>query len=229
MDSVFEIPHPRAVARHSLPHVFEATLVPLAVFYVTLWAFGVWGALAAALAWSYGAVLRRAITGRRLPGILVLGSILLTVRTIVAVASGSVFIYFLQPTLGTVMVAGAFLLSVPAGRPLAERLATDFLPIPPSLLARPHMRRFFSRISLLWAFVNLGNAAVTLWLLVSQPLATYVVAKTFVSLTATVVAIAVSVLWFTVSMRGQGVRVQFGARTAANLGVDVKVGVAEVP
>lgn len=215
MDPVFEIPHPRALTRHALPHILEATLVPLAVFYVAMWALGVWGALAAALAWSYGAVLRRAITGRRIPGILAIGSLLLTVRTVVAIASGSVFIYFLQPTLGTVVVAGAFLLSVPAGRPLAERLAADFLPIAPDALARPHMRRIFVRITLLWALVHLANAAVTVWLLVSQPVATYVVAKTFVSLAATGTAIAVSALWFRRSMRGHGVHVRFAARPDA--------------
>jgi hypothetical protein len=136
---------------------------------------------------------------------------LLTIRTVIAVASGSVFIYFLQPTLGTVAVAGAFLLSVPAGRPLAERLAADFVPISPDLLARPFMRRFFVRISLLWALVQLTNAAVTIWLLLSQPVATYVVAKTFVSLAATAAAIAVSTLWFTRAMRGHGISVRFGA------------------
>jgi hypothetical protein len=207
----FDIPHLRVMARHAVPHLVEATFVPLIVFYVALWAVGVWGALAAALVWSYGALLRRVLTGKRIPGILAIGAMLLTVRTVIAVASGSVFVYFLQPTLGTVAVAGAFLLSVPAGRPLAERLAADFLPIAPDLLARPYMRRFFARISLLWAMVNLINAAVTIWLLVSQPIETYVVAKTFVSLGATITAIALSTLWFIHSMRGHGVKVRFGA------------------
>lgn len=214
MDPVFEIPHPRVLTRHAVPHLVEATLIPLAVFYAAMWAFGVWGALAAALVWSYGALLRRAVTGRRIPGVLAIGATLLTIRTVVAVASGSVLVYFLQPTLGTVAVAGAFLLSVPVGRPLAERLAADFVPIAPDLLARPYMRRFFIRITLLWAFVQLGNAAVTVWLLISQPVATYVVAKTFVSLGATGLAIALSTLWFIRSMRGHGVRVRFGAKPA---------------
>jgi hypothetical protein len=215
MGPVFEIPHPRALTRHALPHIVEATLVPLAVFYVAMWALGMWGALVAALAWSYGALLRRAMTGRRIPGILAIGSMLLTARTLVAIASGSVFIYFLQPTLGTVALAGAFLLSVPAGRPLAGRLAADFLPLDPDTMARPYMRRFFVRVSLLWAFVQLGNAAVTVWLLVSQPVATFVVAKTFVSMAATGTAIALSALWFWRSMRGVGVHVRFAARPEA--------------
>lgn len=211
---ILEIPHLRGLARHALPHVIEGTLIPLAVFYAAMWVLGVWGALLAALGWSYAALLRRLITRRRIPGVLVLGSALLTIRTLVAVASGSVFVYFLQPTVGTVAVGAAFMLSVPAGRPLAARLAADFLPIEPSLLARPFMRRFFARISLLWAFVNLGNAAVTVWLLVSQPLATYVAAKTAVSLVATSVAIGASTVWFLRSMRRHGVQVRFGVRPA---------------
>lgn len=211
---VFEVPHLRALAGHAGSHLVEATFIPLAVFYGSLRLIGVWGALAAALAWCYGAVLRRVVTRRRIPGVLALGTVLQTVRTVIAVMSGSTFVYFLQPSLGTVAVAGAFLLSVPAGRPLAERLASDFLPIDPDLLARPHMRRFFTGISLLWAVTHLTNAAVTVWLLVSQPVATYVLARTFVSLTATATAIGLSALWFFRSMRRNGVQVRFRSRGA---------------
>jgi hypothetical protein len=201
----WEIPRLRAMARHAVPHVIEATLVPLALFYLTLWLVGVWGALLAALAWSYGAVARRLVTRRRVPGILLIGSMALTARTVVAFASGSVYLYFLQPTLGTMAVSAAFLLSVPAGRPLAERLATDFCALPDSLLATPAVRRFFMRISLLWALTNMVNAVVTLWLLVSQDIATYLLAKTVVSWTLTGGAIVVSTVWFKRSMRRHGV------------------------
>ena len=120
-----ELPQLRTMARHALPHLFEATLIPLALFYVALWYSGVWVALFAALSWSYLAIVRRILIGQRIPGLLVLGAVGLTVRTVVAMASGSVFVYFLQPSLTTVAVGGAFLLSVPAGRPLAQRLSAD--------------------------------------------------------------------------------------------------------
>ena len=178
--------------------------MPLALFYAGLWLLGVWGALLAALAWSYAALARRLVTGRRVPGILLLGAAGLTVRTAVALASGSVFVYFLQPTLGSIVVGGAFLLSVPARRPLAQRLAADFYPLPPAFLASAAGRRFFSRISLLWAFVNMANAALTIWLLVTQPVATFLAFRTAVSLGCTGGAILVSTLWFTRSMRRHG-------------------------
>jgi hypothetical protein len=201
----WEIPRFRNLARHAVPHIVEATLVPLAIFYLSLWLIGVWGALLAALAWSFGAIGVRIATRRRIPGILVLGSLALTARTIIAFSSGSVYLYFLQPTLGTMAVATAFLLSVPAGKPLAQKLAADFCPLPPSLLATPAVRRFFMRISLLWALTNMLNAVVTLWLLLSQDIATYVLAKTIVSWTITGSAIVVSTVWFKRSMRRHGV------------------------
>jgi hypothetical protein len=148
---------------------------------------------------------RRLVTGQRVPGILLLAAVTITARTAVAIASGSVVVYFLQPTLGTALVACAFLLSVPLGRPLAERLARDFCPIPSGVLAQAPVRRFFLQITLLWAFTQLANAAVTLWLLFSQSLATFLVAKTLVSWGLTGTAIVVSTIWFHRSMRRHGI------------------------
>jgi hypothetical protein len=207
-DVRFRIPSLRVLARHAGPYLVEATIIPLALFYLCLWTGGIWLALGVALGWSYMALLRRVVARRRIPGLLVMGAIGLTTRTIVAVSTGSVFIYFLQPTLTTVVVAGAFLLSVPAGRPLAARLAADFCPLPPAVLSSPHVRRFFSRITLLWAFVNLSNAAGTIYLLLTRSVGTYLVTKTVLSLALTGGGIAVSTVWFKVSMRRHGILVR---------------------
>jgi intracellular septation protein A len=199
----FEIPRVRTLARHALPRVIESTIIPVGLFYVFLRVAGVWGAVIAGLGWSYAAIARRLLRGDRVPGLLVLAALGMTVRTAIAAASGSVFLYFLQPSLVTVVVAGAFLLSVPAGKPLAERLAHDFCPLPASLMDRPAIKQVFVRITLLWAFVNLVNATVTIWLLLTTPVAVYVAAKTLVSLAVTAAGIAVSVLWFKRATRDQ--------------------------
>jgi hypothetical protein len=214
--SHFEIPRLPVLARHALPNVLEGTVIPVSVFFVTLHLVGAWGALVAGLAWAYGAIGWRLVRRRRIPGILLLGTATLTARTVVAFATGSVFVYFLQPTLGTALVAAAFLVSVPIGRPLAERLARDFCPLPPGLLANGHVRRFFLRVSLLWAFTGLANVAVTLWLLLSQSIGTFVIAKSATSLVLTGSAIAISTVWFLRSMRRHGVL--DGRRLALNPG-----------
>jgi intracellular septation protein A len=199
--SPFPVPHLAALARHATPHLLEATLIPLGLFYGGLHLFGLWGALLAALVWSYTALLRRLLTRRRVPGILMLGIVGLTARTALALATGSAFLYFLQPTVGTGLVAGVFLGSVLLGRPLAQRLAADFLPLPEALLARHGMRRFFQRVSLLWAAAFLANAGISLWLLVSQSLATFLWSRTVASLALTGLAIVVSTWWFRRSVR----------------------------
>lgn len=210
-----EIPRLRALARHALPNLVESSLIPLAAFYAALWLVGVWGGLIAALVWSYTAIARRLLTRTPVPGLLVLGAVGMTARTIVAAASGSVFVYFLQPTLTTVLVGGIFLVSVPAGRPLAERLAGDFCPLPAAFMGSPPVRRFFARITVLWAFVQLTNAAVSIWLLVTQPVGTYVVARTATSWVLTGGAVAVSTLYFRRSMRRHGITVHWRGTAVA--------------
>ena len=127
----------------------------------------------------------------------------LTARSVVALASGgsSLFVYFLQPSLATALVGGAFLLSVPLGRPLAEKLAHDFVTMPASFFKGPKVRQLFVRISLLWALVSLINAAATLALLLNVPIAAYLAAKTGVSCGLTLGGIVLSSWWFRRSLR----------------------------
>jgi hypothetical protein len=200
-----QIPDLRTVARHAVPRFIEGTLIPLALFLVTLRILGVWGAMTAGLVWVYAAILVRVVMRRRVPGILLISALTITARTVIALASGSVVVYFLQPSLAGMLVAGAFLLSVPIDKPLAGRLANDFCPLPAEMHLNTHVRRFFRQISLLWAFAQTANAAITIWLLFSQSVGTFVVMRSVVSTTVTVAAIAASVLWFKRSMARNGI------------------------
>jgi hypothetical protein len=192
-----ELPRLRDLAKHAAPKLIEATVAPLALFYAGLLAIGPKGAICAALAWSYLAVLRRVWLHERIPGILLVATAGLSARSVVAIVShGSLFVYFLQPSLATALVGGAFLLSVPLGCPLAERLARDFVPLPAAFLTRPKVRQLFVRISLLWALVSLANAAGTVLLLLSMPITMYAAARTGFSGALTLGAIVLSSWWF---------------------------------
>jgi hypothetical protein len=195
-DQRFEMPGLGALARHALPNVVQGVLLPVGVFYLFLWLAGMWGAIIAGLAWSWLAVAYRVVTRQRVPGLLLLGALGLTARTAIAVATESVFIYFLQPTLGTIAMAVAFLFSVPAGRPLAARLAGDFLPMPGWFADHPAIRRFFVRITVLWAGIHLATAGIALWLLISQPVSVYVAAKAGSTSLLWIAGVAGSTSWF---------------------------------
>ncbi|HET9058574.1 MAG TPA: VC0807 family protein [Acidimicrobiales bacterium] len=198
VDHHFEIPRLRDLARRAAPQVVEATLIPLVLFYGALAALGATGAICAALAWNYLALGRRVLMRERVPGLLVLSTVGLTARSLIALLSGqhSLFVYFLQPSLATALIGGAFLLSVPLGRPLAEKLAHDFVAFPAGFVKHPKVRRLFVRISLLWALVSLANAAGTILLLLNFPIATYLAAKTGLSAGLTGAGIVLSSWWF---------------------------------
>ena len=138
------MPSPRAALRHAFPIVVEAALAPLALFYLVLVLGGFRAALVAALVWSYVALARRVHRGERISTLLLLGTVLLTARTVVAFVTGSAFIYFAQPMATTVVVSALLIGSAAVGRPFTQRFAHDFCPTrprdPPATAGAPVLR-----------------------------------------------------------------------------------------
>ena len=191
-----DLPPLRTMAWHALPRVIEGAVIPTLLFLGLLHLGGRWAAIAGALAWSILVIATRLALGRRVPTIVLIGVSALALRTTLAFAAGSSFVYFLQPTVGTATVGICLILSAMSGRPLVLRLARDFCPLPDDVMAHGHLRRFFLGISVLWGVVQLLNASLTLWLLLSQSLGTFVVLRTTMAHTLTISAIAISVVWF---------------------------------
>lgn len=208
---ILRMPSPRAALRHALPVVLEAVVAPLGLFYLVLMLWGFRGALIAALGWSFLALGRRLHRGERISMLLMLGTLLLTLRTTVSFITGSAFIYFAQPMAGTIVIAFVLFGSALIGRPFTQRFAGDFCPIDPAILARPPVHRFFVRISVLWATVLLLNAGFVLWLLLTSSLHAFVLERAAVTYSMTAFAIYLSIRQFVVMMRGDGITVQWGA------------------
>jgi hypothetical protein len=169
-----------AVVTRSAPRLIEASLIPSALFYCCLVVVGIGAAYAAAVLWLYAAVA-------------VLGAIGITVRTTVAIASGSTFVYFAQPVLGSLVVGCVFLVSVAVGRPMVEALALEFWPLTPDMLAHPAVGRLLRRLTFLWAGINLAIGASTFTLLVLLPLPLFVAVKQVVAWSITAAGIAVTI------------------------------------
>jgi hypothetical protein len=204
------LPSPRSTLQYACPVVVEAVVGPLALFYGVLVLTSFRGALVAALSWSYLALARRIRRGERISTLLLLGSALLTGRTVISFITGSAVVYFAQPMLTAVVAAFVLIGSAVLGRPLTQRFVHDFCPIHPELLARPRVRQFFVRISLLWATVLIVNAGITLWLLLSSSLRTFVLERTAATWGLTALAIFLSIAWFVASMRKDGITVEWG-------------------
>ena len=212
--SLLILPQPRKVLRHALPVVLEGVVGPLVLFYLLLVVSGFKGALIAALTWSYLALGRRLLKGERISMLLLFGTILLTLRTAIAFITGSAFVYFAQPTAGTIVISLALLVSAVLGRPFTQRFAHDFCPMDPAIMRRPLVRRFFIRISVLWASVLMLNAGLVFWLLLSSSLRSFVLERSAVTYGLTAIAIFFSITGFMAMMRRDGITVEWaGAKT----------------
>ena len=146
--------------------------------------------------------------------LLLLGTVLLTMRTAVAFITGSSFVYFAQPTAGTIVISLALLASAVLGRPFTQRFAHDFCPIDPAIMRRPLVRRFFIRISVLWASVLMLNAGLVFWLLVSSSLRSFVLERSAVTYGLTAIAIFFSITGFMAMMRRDGITVEWASKKA---------------
>ena len=120
----FEVPHVGAIIRKAMPRVIEGSVIPTALFTLALHLSGRPAAIVSALIWVYTVVFAlRLFRHRNVPGLLVMSPSTLTARSAAALISGSTIAYFLQPTIGAVVVASVFIASVFSGKPLAARLS----------------------------------------------------------------------------------------------------------
>src|SRR5436309_1302580 len=160
-----ELPRVGRIVRHAGPRVLQATVIPTVAFLAGHAAFGLAGGLVAALTWSWGCILWRMATGRSVGGLLPIGAIGLTFRSLVALVSGSTFVYFAGPVVvmtgsGLVILASAW-----TSRPLIGRVVSDVVPLPDSVLDHPQTDRLMRRLSALWGLEQVACAAVNVYLL----------------------------------------------------------------
>jgi hypothetical protein len=149
----------------------------MALFYVCMVTANLWAALIAALMWCYASVAWRLRTGQPMSGLLWLTVAGLTGKTLVAFATGSTVLYFVQPALGDAVGAAVFLASLATARPAVARFAAEFFPMTHDVAARPGVQTLFTRLTLLWAGICTTKAAGTLWLLHTLTVKSFVTAK----------------------------------------------------
>lgn len=162
------LPRLTALARQAAPKLLEAVVAPLAVFYLAMVILGFQWALALTVAWVYLGVAWRLIRGIKVPATMYLAAFAITVRAVVAFWTGTWMWFFIQPEMGTICIGIAFLASVRLNRPIVQKLTLDYIHLPSAVLGHERVRRFFARITLLWAFVLLANSSLSIFLAVYQ-------------------------------------------------------------
>jgi hypothetical protein len=196
----------KAVTRRMVPYLVEATIIPTALFYLGLATLGLKWAILAALAWTYAAVGRKLVAGRPVPGLLVLATLGITVRTLVFLFNENTFVYFVQPIMRTVATSAFFAASVLVGRPLIARFAADFCPLAAGVVDRPAIVSLFRRLTYLWAGVNAVAALTSLTLLLTVPVPVFVGTATVSAWVITCTGVVLTVTDAVRTARREGLR-----------------------
>jgi hypothetical protein len=189
------LPRLTALAIQAVPRLLECVVAPLAVFYAALSLLGETGAMIATAGWVYAGMVWRLIRRRPVPRTMVLAAFAITFRMLIGLWTGTA-VFFLLPELSTICISMIFLASVRLRRPLVEKLTLDYIHLPSAVLRHERVRRFFARITLLWAFVLLTNSAVSIWLLLHNSIAQYVLIRPVTVALISGAAIGVSIYAF---------------------------------
>ncbi|MGI5283197.1 VC0807 family protein [Nonomuraea polychroma] len=194
------LPRLTALARQAAPKLLEAVVAPLAVFYLVLVVLGPKWAIVATVAWVYLGVAWRLVRRVKVPATMWLASLAITIRALVSFWTGTWLWFFIQPEMGTLCLSMVFLASVRLNKPLVQKLTLDYIHLPSAVLKHERIRRFFARITLLWAFVLLMNSTVSIALAIYEWLAgslgAYMVLRTSAVAVISGCAIAFSIFAF---------------------------------
>jgi hypothetical protein len=206
---VIDMPGWRPILRQVLQRVVLVSLLPMGCFYTLLNLFGLRAAAIGTAGLYYGGLLARLMRRQPVLAAALFTAGLLTLRTVIVFCTGSAFVYFLQPVMGTVAVATAFAASALVGRPVLDRLTHDYCPLSAELSSELRRARFFDWLSLVWAATYGVNAAGTVWLLTTASLNGFLVIKAVAGPVITLAAAITSFLLFRATMRRQQVRLRW--------------------
>jgi len=189
------------MARAAFPAIAVATLIPLALFYLTLVAGSMVWAIGVSVLYAYGCAAFQYGRRRRVSGMLLMTVFMVTLRAVSAAASGQTVVYFALPVFETAGFGLMFVATLWTSEPLIVRLARDLVPqLADDLASR---RNLIRGLSLIWMVTYLASGATALVLLATVPLPVYLGAHQLAGWAWVGSGVALSVVL--VRRRGEGI------------------------
>jgi hypothetical protein len=206
-----ELPRPLRMLRTTLWSLTESAGLPLAALVVFGWLDGRNAGLIAGVAaiWVTAAV-RKVVTGS-VPSLLTISAIVLTLQTAMVLATGQLWIFLLHFPVANLCMSVLFARTARGPNPLVARLAAEVIALRQPSAHHPGLHRFFQGATWLWAGIFLLLAGSLGVLMVTQPLATFLMLSSVATIALTAAGIGASVLWFVSMMRKHGLRVRFAS------------------
>jgi hypothetical protein len=163
---------------------------------------------ATAMVWLT-ALARKVLTGS-VPGLLMISALVLTLQSVLVLATGSTLLFLLQFPLANLALCLLFARTAPTGRPLIAQLAAEVVALRPSSASHTHLMGFFRGVTWLWAGIFAASAIGLAVPLAFESTAVFLMLTTVVTVAGVAAGIALSVVWFIRVLRRSGLRVRFG-------------------
>ena len=172
---------------------------------------GLWAMLAAI--WVT-AVIRKLVTGS-VPSLVMISMVVLTVQTVAAIVTGSLWIFLVHFPLANLGLCIVFAWTARGESPIAARLAAEVIGLRCPAVYQRQLSRFFQHVTVLWAGVFLLLAVSLGVLLATIPVVTYVPVWAATTVVLIAAGIGASVLWLRSSLRKLGIGLRFAPAVPA--------------
>jgi hypothetical protein len=209
-----ELPRLARLVRTAGLNLAESFGLPIGAYIVAAWLAGrnagLWAMLAAI--WLTAGT-RRLLTGA-VPVLVTISLIVLTVQTVIAIATGNLLIFLVHFPLADLGLCLLFARTARGDSPICARLAAEVIGLRCPAVHQPRMDDFFRRATVLWAGV-FGLLAVSLAILLATiPLGIYVPVWAATTIILIVAGIGVSILWMRSVLRRCGIGFRLGPDAA---------------
>ncbi|MBO0775338.1 MAG: hypothetical protein J2P34_03410 [Actinobacteria bacterium] len=210
-----ELPRPLPLLRTVLWNLSESAGLPIGAAAVAAWLAGRDAGLMAGLAATWLTVVIRKVATRHVPSLLAITALVLTVQTVIVLATGQLWLYLLQFPLAHFLMSVLFARTAGGDRPLVARLAAEVVALRQPSSHHPGLHRFFQGATWLWAglffLLTVGMAVM----MVTEPAGLFILLSTAATAGVVVAGAGVSALWFRSVLRQFGLRLRFAQPPAA--------------
>jgi hypothetical protein len=203
-----ELPRPLRLLRCTGLSLSESLGLPLAAYALGAWLGGRNVGLLVGVGAIWVTALIRKVASGSVPSLLTISAIVLSVQTVVVLATGVFWIFLLQFPLGYAAMFILFARTARGPNPIVAKLAAEVVALRHPA-HHPGLHRFFQGATWLWAGIFLmltAGLAVMMW---TEPVSTFLMLSTVATVAGTVAGIGASVVWFWSVLRKHGLRVQF--------------------
>jgi hypothetical protein len=210
MHEHLELPRPLRLLRCTGLSLSESVGLPLVAYVIGAWLGGQTVGLLVGTGAIWATALIRKIVSGSVPSLLTISAIVLTLQTVIVLATGELWIFLLQFPLGYLIMFFLFARTARGPNPIVAKLAAEVVALRHPA-HHPGLHRFFQGATWLWSGIFLVLTAGLGVMMVTETASMFMLLSTLATIALTVAGIGASVLWFISVLRKHGLHVRFAA------------------